>query len=91
MRSVLLIARSFARAKGDAAEVLTVALGIGVNTVVFSLFDHSRGSHIRRGAEGGAREGIVSASVREGATGVPRKSGEPRFVVLERRSRNPTC
>jgi hypothetical protein len=54
MRSVLLIVRSFARAKGDAAEVLTVALGIGVNTVVFSLFDHSRGSHTRRGAGGGA-------------------------------------
>jgi hypothetical protein len=40
MRSVLLIVRSFARAKGfAAAAVLTVALGIGVNTIVFSLFD----------------------------------------------------
>jgi predicted permease len=40
MRSVLLIVRSFARAKSFAvAAVLTVALGIGVNAVVFSLFD----------------------------------------------------
>ncbi len=39
-RSVSLIVRSFTRAKGFAvAAVLTVALGIGVNTVVFSLFD----------------------------------------------------
>ena len=40
MRSLFLILRSFARAKGFAAAApLTVALGIGVNTVVFSLFD----------------------------------------------------
>jgi predicted permease len=39
-RSLSLIVRSFTRAKGFAvAAVLTVALGIGVNTVVFSLFD----------------------------------------------------
>lgn len=40
MLSAALIVRSFTRAKGfTAAALLTVALGVGVNAVVFSMFD----------------------------------------------------